>query len=115
MRAICTHLPRRMVSYGQKHKDGSAQLVCADCKSTWGKRYNRKRNGFQMFWDAQHGMCAFCGQPLADDNTTHLDHNHKTGRKRGLVHAQCNQMIGGVEAAFELVSVDHTLRYLGLR
>jgi hypothetical protein len=112
MRATCQHIPRRLVPNGAKRKDGLAQLVCADCKSAWGRRSNRKRNGFQALWDAQHGLCAFCSQPLADDNTTHRDHNHTTGVVRGLVHAQCNQMIGGIENAIALVGLDALVRYI---
>jgi hypothetical protein len=112
MRATCNHMPRRMVPNGQKHKDGSPQLVCADCVSTWKQRYHRKKSGFAALWDHQHGLCAFCGQLLADDNTTHRDHNHATGDVRGLVHAQCNQMIGGIENAIALVGLDGIARYL---
>lgn len=112
MRATCNHTPRRMVPNGQKHKDGTAQMICADCRSIWSQRYNRKKTGFAALWDAQHGLCAFCEQPLADDNTTHRDHNHATGTVRGLVHAQCNQMIGGLELAISLVGLNRVCAYI---
>jgi len=57
-------------------------------------------------------MCAFCGLPLPDDNTVHLDHDHVTGRKRGLVHAKCNIMIGGVERALMIMKWDKVMAYL---
>jgi len=91
------------VANGQKHKDGTSIVICADCKAAYAQRWHRKKQGWQAFWDAQRGLCAFCGQSLVDDSTTHLDHNHVTGVKRGLVHAQCNQMIGGIESAVALV------------
>jgi len=112
MRATCNHIPRRLVPNGAKHQDGTPQMVCADCRSTWGRRYNCKRQGFYDWWERQRGLCAFCGQPLVDDNTTHLDHDHATGRKRGLVHVQCNQMIGGIENAVALVGLDALVRYM---
>lgn len=37
------------------------------------------------------GRCAFCGEP-ADDLV--VDHDHDTGRNRGLVHPACNAAIG---------------------
>lgn len=85
---------------------------CHECLKAWRSRNYRKHNGFQVFWDRQHGLCAFCGQPLLDDNSTHLDHNHRTDIRRGLVHAACNQMIGGIENAIQLVgSAAQVLRY----
>lgn len=37
------------------------------------------------------GDCAFCGKFGAD---LVVDHDHMTGRIRGLVHPACNRMIG---------------------
>lgn len=101
-----------MVRLGNRKKDGTPVTACADCKSDWARRYNRKHMGWQDLWDAQRGLCAFCGLALADDNSTHRDHDHMTGRVRGLVHAHCNQMIGGVENAVAAVGWDRLLAYL---
>ena len=100
-----------MVPNGAKRADGSSQLICADCKSAWARRSNRKRMGWQDLWDKQRGLCAFCGQPLTDDNRTHLDHDHVTGRKRGLVHSQCNQMIAGIENAVRATGMTRISQY----
>lgn len=46
----------------------------------------------------QHGMCAICGRPLAvDSKNTHADHDHTTGRVRGLLCNQCNVLLGQAE------------------
>ena len=112
MRATCNHQPRVMVPNGAKHKDGTPQLVCRACLSVWHQRHHRKKHGFGPMWDAQHGLCKFCGQPLADDNTTHWEHNHVTGAPRGLVHARCNQLISGIEDALAVVGWDKVRQYL---
>lgn len=55
----------------------------------------------------QTGRCALCGKPF--ENVPHdpcVDHDHKTGRNRGLLHSTCNKGLGllgdsleGLEAA----------------
>jgi hypothetical protein len=113
MRATCNHKPRRLVPNGAKNKNGTSVMVCADCRVLWRRKYYRKKQGFGALWDSQGGLCAFCNQPLVDDNTTNKDHDHVTGRVRGLVHAQCNQMIAGLEHTLRLVGWERARRYLG--
>ena len=73
----------------------------------------RKQQHYDEWFQRQAGLCAFCGLPLdANSNRTHLDHNHETGRERGLVHAQCNHMIGGVENAVRLLGIVRVMRYI---
>ncbi len=110
-RAQCLHMPRIMVPNGAHRKDGSEILQCRSCVRESKQRSYRRRQGYDEWFQRQAGLCAFCGQALADDNTTHLDHNHATGEKRGLVHAACNQMIGGIENAAKLVGWPALHRY----
>jgi len=112
MWAKCLHSPRRLTASGAKHKDGTPLMICADCKSTSQRRSRNKKIGYDARFEAQDGLCAFCGQPLADDNTTHREHNHVTGQERGLVHARCNQMIGGIENAAALLGLDGLLGWI---
>ena len=43
----------------------------------------------------QVGCCALCSQPVIDDAV--LDHDHKTGLIRGVLHRGCNALLGKVE------------------
>jgi len=46
--------------------------------------------------DSQNGVCAICGK--ADtDRALAVDHNHVTGRNRGLLCKRCNHVLGKVE------------------
>lgn len=55
--------------------------------------------------DAQQGTCKICGCDFGEDqqmrlNATreyHVDHDHATGRVRGLLCATCNTLVGCVE------------------
>ena len=39
---------------------------------------------------AQEGKCAACGDDLVPGRHTHIDHDHKTGKVRGLLCKDCN-------------------------
>ena len=108
----CLHNPRRLIASGAKHKDGTPVMICADCKSTSQRQSRNRKIGYDAMFDAQGGMCAFCRKPLADDNTTHREHNHRTGEERGLVHARCNLMIGGIENAAAVLGLDALVRWM---
>jgi hypothetical protein len=43
----------------------------------------------------QRGCCRLCGQPIVDDAV--LDHDHKTGQLRGVLHRGCNSLLGKIE------------------
>lgn len=45
-------------------------------------------------WDAQKGLCSICLTPLDDHGKVWvIDHNHKTGAFRGLLHSFCNHRL----------------------
>ena len=43
----------------------------------------------------QTGCCALCQEPVLDDAV--LDHCHKTGLIRGVLHRGCNSLLGKIE------------------
>lgn len=50
-----------------------------------------------LYW-AQDGGCAGCGRAReANGHRLAVDHDHKTGRIRGLLCKRCNQLLGKVE------------------
>ena len=44
--------------------------------------------------EAQGGVCAICGRPPRDNISLHVDHEHGTGRVRGLLCFRCNNALG---------------------
>lgn len=57
-------------------------------------------------WDQmlieQAGRCAICSQPINPSlREPAVDHCHKTGKVRGLLHANCNAAIGLLEEDLE--------------
>jgi formylmethanofuran dehydrogenase subunit E len=47
----------------------------------------------QMIID-QNNCCAICGEQLSNSRFTHIDHDHKTNKVRGILCANCNSGIG---------------------
>jgi hypothetical protein len=44
----------------------------------------------------QKGLCALCQEPIAEGEAV-LDHCHKTGQLRAVLHRGCNAYIGSLE------------------
>lgn len=63
----------------------------------------------RAMYKQQRGLCALCQQPIRYRMCV-LDHDHKTGQGRALVHALCNMLIGWIESYTELVPA--TLAYI---
>lgn len=68
------------------------------------RRYGLTEEMFAEYLDAQEGCCAFCAPPLSKDQTQiAIDHDHRTGAFRGLVHMLCNSVMGIAETDDRLV------------
>ncbi len=52
----------------------------------------------------QNNLCALCDQFILDDAV--LDHDHKSGEIRGVLHRGCNAMLGKIENAMPRNRVD---------
>ena len=64
-------------------------------------RYRLTDDEVDQLIDGQHGLCAICERPPSDENTrAHwggklcVDHDHETGKVRGLVCNDCNLALG---------------------
>ena len=91
----------------------------ADTANTRAKKWYRKNRDRRVGYDLhrhygitleqyeqmlaeQDGACAICKR-LPTKRTLAVDHNHDTGRVRGLLCAQCNLGIGGLQDSLTLV------------
>lgn len=88
---------------------------CRECNRTYTKNYHaanrerhsaydrayrlRKRFGlsveeYDRILESQNAGCAICGQSCSTGKGLAVDHDHETGRVRGLLCRRCNQGIG---------------------
>ena len=57
--------------------------------------YGITQDEYNVLYDAQGGCCAICGDHQIDLNRPlHIDHNHETGKIRGLLCNKCNFILG---------------------
>jgi len=68
------------------------------------RRHSLKRLGFtpelyDEMLEVQKNVCALCGTdtPAGRSKTFHADHDHNTGKARGLLCMSCNVTIGNIE------------------
>ena len=58
------------------------------------KMYDITLEQYEQMFEEQKGLCAICGLPMVRGNSAVVDHSHKTGKVRGLLHRRCNSALG---------------------
>ena len=58
------------------------------------KTYGITVDEYDALLAAQGGVCAICRCPPREDVSLHLDHDHATGERRGLLCFKCNNALG---------------------
>jgi hypothetical protein len=73
------------------------------------KRYGITLDDYELRLKQQKGLCAVCFEP-PKRRRLGVDHDHITGKIRGLVHNQCNVLLGMAADNPELL--ERAARYL---
>jgi hypothetical protein len=74
----------------------------------YGRLYGITSADYDARLAEQGGVCALCGNP-PKVKRLHVDHDHKTGRVRGILCSKCNQTLHFIEDGVWLSSA---LKYL---
>ena len=114
-----TKVNKQKKEYRQIHKTELVERDKEYYQTKKGKFNNRKRrlrNKYEITIEAhrliyilQNGKCAICKQPTAYDKMS-TDHDHQTGKVRGLLCHQCNIGLGNFKD--NLKSLRNAVRYL---
>ena len=78
---------------------GSSDGLQGRCKSCFriyqrARKYGLSEKHFRLLLESQDYECAICGKP---DRNLVVDHNHNTGKVRGLLCNSCNVGIGHLQ------------------
>lgn len=80
-------------SYAKAHRKNNPAIQKSIRKSKLWTQYGITLADYEKMFNKQSGVCAICGQPPLDKALV-VDHDHKTGKVRGLLCCLCNTMLG---------------------
>lgn len=60
----------------------------------WSSKYGLSKEGFDSLLKKQGGVCAVCQKANWNSRGPQVDHNHITGRVRGILCNRCNASLG---------------------
>lgn len=93
-RSYCN--PCRVVYNSANDKNHSERIVLSRRKIKLKSRYNITPEDYKSQLSLQLGQCSLCSIDLSKLNrkNIHLDHNHTTGKLRGILCSTCNSGLG---------------------
>ena len=79
------------------------------------REYGVTHDAFLAMLAAQAGVCAICGSVNKSKKQLAVDHDHETGRPRGLLCTRCNPMLGYArdDIAVLEAAIEYLKRYNG--
>ena len=75
----------------------------ADRKSYLKRKYGLTIEQYDAMLAAQGGGCCICGRPPRDDISLHVDHDHSTGKVRGILCFCCNNALADFQEDAQLL------------
>lgn len=111
-----------------KHSNDGYNNYCKECRRSYQNlRYDYKKakdwelqrkygitfDQFVELYDLQKGCCEICGKflPLKEAyEGPRIDHNHKTGKVRGILCIKCNNLLG--QAEDNVLILSNAIKYL---
>jgi hypothetical protein len=78
--------------YKDKSRVGGYSRNCKFCDRL--RQYHLKKEEYYQMLKDQKNKCEICGVEFINEKDISIDHNHHTGRVRGLLCHKCNHAIG---------------------
>jgi len=71
------------------------------------RTYGLTGKDYSTLWNKQNGVCAICGQPETDGKMLCVDHDHISGKVRGLLCGWCNRKLEPYKDASTEASIEY--------
>lgn len=88
------YTPEKARIYSKRHRDKYPEKKR---EYYLNKTYALTAETYSVLYQTQQGKCKICCHVNPDTETLHVDHDHVTGRVRGLLCRKCNTMLGFAE------------------
>ena len=85
--------PEKRADWQRRYRE-SGRRQMNDRRSYLKRMYALTVEQYDELLAAQGGVCAICKAPPRDDISLHVDHDHETGERRGLLCFRCNNALG---------------------
>lgn len=92
---------------------GGFRSLCKECSTdaVYKRLYGITLKEARILLKEQDNQCALCDEPLElPSKSAHIDHDHRTGRIRGVLCRQCNTALGKLGDTIE--KLEEVVRYL---
>jgi len=102
LRCYYAHHEQRLAyahRYAKDYRKTHQSEIKSYGRGWWLKRYRITGEEYARLLESQGGKCAICGKDnvkVGKSVRMGIDHNHKTGRVRGLLCYHCNQALGQI-------------------
>lgn len=105
---------RDEISKTRKAYNDTHQMERKEYKRSWDdviginrrlkRYYNITLEEYDQMVGIQGGKCAICGGKNPNGKRLHVDHNHKTGKIRGLLCFECNTALGNMKDDIDILN-----------
>ena len=87
---------RELAREWRKNNPDKQKMISLKCNLR--KCYNMSVEEWDALWEKQKGLCPICNRPLSEEyRRPCVDHDHETGKIRGIIHSGCNLLVGILE------------------
>src|SRR6266567_3377847 len=88
----------------KRYRDNYAQFYHINRKCILKRKYGITWDEYQEMFESQKGLCAIC-QGVEEGRMLSVDHDHETGKVRGLLCGSCNRALGLFKEDPELLDI----------
>lgn len=80
--------------FRQKNKMNPEEIKQSEIIYQKASKYGLSKEDYLLLFINQNNKCLICGCEFAEKNKAFVDHDHNTGKVRGLLCTKCNSLLG---------------------